>query len=138
MFHFYPWDSRLLLVMALVHKGRKRRKVQKRTPQPCSFQHFFLPLMIMKKIIWKWKYGPVYNFFFSCMFLNPNIFFSNLNSNCSNLSDMTNLQEQVKKTLCYKKLLWPFTVWINCSSDLKKFANSQPSAPRISKVFLDH
>ena len=34
---------------------------------------------------------------FSCMFLNPNIFFSNLNSNCSNLLDMTNLQGQVKK-----------------------------------------
>ena len=34
---------------------------------------------------------------FSCMFLNPNIF-SNLNSNCSNLLDLRNLQEQVKKT----------------------------------------
>ena len=28
----------------------------------------------------------------------------------------------------YQKLFWPFTVWINCSSDLKKFANSRPSA----------
>ena len=65
---------------------------------------------------------------FSCMFLNPNIFFSNLNSNCSNLSDMRNLQEQVKKAFCYQKLFWPFTVWINCSSDLKIFANSRPSA----------
>ena len=25
---------------------------------------------------------------------------------------------------CYQKLFWHFTVWINCSSDLKKFANS--------------
>ena len=33
---------------------------------------------------------------FSCMFLNPN-FFSNLNSNCSNLLDMKNFQKQVKK-----------------------------------------
>ena len=41
---------------------------------------------------------------------------------------MRNLQEQVKKAFCYQKLFWPFTVWINCSSDLKKFANSQPSA----------
>ena len=41
---------------------------------------------------------------------------------------MRNLQEQVKKTFCYQKLFWPFTVWINCSSDLKNFANSQPSA----------
>ena len=55
-------------------------------------------------------------------------FFSNLNSNCSNLLDMRNLQEQVKKAFCYQKLSWPFTVWINCSSDLKKFANSRPSA----------
>ena len=36
-------------------------------------------------------------------FLNPNIF-SNLNSNCSNLLDMRNLQEQVKKAFCYQKL----------------------------------
>ena len=32
------------------------------------------------------------------------IFFSNLNSNCSNLSDLRNLQEQVKKAFCYQKL----------------------------------
>ena len=51
-----------------------------------------------------------------------------MNSNCSNLLDMRNLQEQVKKAFCYQKLFWPFTVWINCSSDLKKFANSRPSA----------
>ena len=41
---------------------------------------------------------------------------------------MRNLQEQVKKAFCYQKLFWPFTVWINCSSDLKIFANSRPSA----------
>jgi hypothetical protein len=64
---------------------------------------------------------------FSCMFLNPNII-SNLDSNCSNLLDMRNLQEQVKKAFCYQKLFWPFTVWINCSSDLKNFANYGPSA----------
>ena len=40
---------------------------------------------------------------FSCMFLNPNIF-SNLNSNCSNLYDVRNLQEQVKKAFCCQKL----------------------------------
>ena len=48
---------------------------------------------------------------FSCMFLNPNIF-SSLNSNCSNLLDVRNLQEQVKKAFCYQKLFRPFTVWI--------------------------
>ena len=53
------------------------------------------------------------------------IIFSNLNYNCSNLLDMRNLQEQVKKAFCYQKLFWPFTVWINCSSDLKNFANSR-------------
>ena len=50
--------------------------------------------------------------------------FSNLNSNCSNL---TYLQE-VKKTFCYQKLFWSFTVRTNCSSDLENFANSHPSA----------
>ena len=29
---------------------------------------------------------------FSCRFLNPNHFFSNLNYNCSNVSDLRNLQ----------------------------------------------
>ena len=41
---------------------------------------------------------------------------------------MRNLQEQVKKAFCYQKLFWPCTVWINCSSDLKYFENSRPSA----------
>ena len=39
--------------------------------------------------------------------------------------DLRNLQEQVKKPFCYQKLFWPFTV---CSSDLKIFVNSGPSA----------
>ena len=58
------------------------------------------------------------------MLLNPNNF-SNLNLNCYNLLDMRNLHEQVKKAFCYQKLFWPFTVWINCSSDLKTFSNSR-------------
>ena len=40
------------------------------------------------------------NFF--CMFLNPNNFFQ-FETNCSNLLDMRNLQEQVKKAFCYQK-----------------------------------
>jgi hypothetical protein len=44
-----------------------------------------------------------------------------------NSLDMRNLQEQVKKAFCYQKLIWPFTVWINCSSDIKNFANSRSS-----------
>jgi hypothetical protein len=51
--------------------------------------------------------------------------FSNLNSNCSKLFDMKNLQEQVKKAFCYQKLFWPFTVWTNFSSDFKIFAKIQ-------------
>ena len=40
---------------------------------------------------------------------------------------MRSLQEQVKKALCHQKLFWPFTVWTNCSSDLKHFANFSQS-----------
>jgi hypothetical protein len=66
--------------------------------------------------------------FFCYFFYKSQYFFSNLNSNCSNLLDLRNLQEQVKKSYCYQKLFWPFTVWINFSSNLKNFANSRPSA----------
>ena len=37
-------------------------------------------------------------------------------------------RDKLKKAFCYQKLSWPFTVWINCSSNIKIFANSQPSA----------
>ena len=47
---------------------------------------------------------------------------------------MRNLQEQVKKAFCCQKLFWPFTVWINCSSDLKIFANYQPSASNFKSL----
>ena len=36
----------------------------------------------------------------------------------------------------YQKLFWPFTVWINCSSDLKNFANSWHSASNFKSYFL--
>ena len=67
-------------------------------------------------------------------FLMP-IIFSNLNSNCSNLSDMRNLQEQVKKAFCYQKLFWPFTAWIHCSSDLKNFAKFLTLSLEFQKFF---
>ena len=57
-----------------------------------------------------------------------------MNSNCSDLLDMRNLQEQVKKVVCYHKLFWSFTVWINCSSD-PKILQILGLQPRISKVF---
>ena len=52
---------------------------------------------------------------FSCRFLNPNIFF----------------QEKVKKAFWNQKFFRPLTVGINCSSDLKIFANSWPSASNL-------
>ena len=70
-----------------------------------------------------WKYRNKSFSNFSCMFLNPCLF-SNLNYICSNLLDMRNRQERIKKTLCYQKLFWPFTMRIN----LKNVANSRPSA----------
>ena len=30
----------------------------------------------------------------------------------------------------FQKKFWPFTVWINCSSDLKRFENFQPSVSK--------
>ena len=51
-----------------------------------------------------------------------------MNSNCSNLLDLRNIQEQVKKRILLPKIVLTFTVWINCSSDLKNFENSRPSA----------
>ena len=39
-----------------------------------------------------------------------------------------------KHSMYYPKLFWPFTVPINCSSDLKKFAISQPSASNFKSL----
>ena len=71
---------------------------------------------------------------FSSMFLNHSNF-SNLNYNWSNLVDMRNLQEQVKKPSVTKIFVSPFTAWINCSSDLKNFANSWPSSANFKSFF---
>ena len=53
-----------------------------------------------------------------------------MNSNCSKLLGMRNLQEQVKKAFCYQKLFWPFTVGTICY--LKFFVNSRPSASNFN------
>ena len=84
---------------------------------------------VLIKYFWKtnpasWK-QTFSNFF--CMFLNPQKI-SNLNSNCSNLLDLRNLQEQFKNAFCYQNFFWPFTDRTNCLSDLKIFVNSQHSA----------
>ena len=72
----------------------------------------------------------VYFLIFPACFSIPIIFY-NLNFNCFNLSSLRNLQEQVKTAFCYKKLFWPFTVWINCSQNVCKF-----SAFEFQKFFL--
>ena len=76
---------------------------------------------------------PLYHFlylfhfpYFSCRFLNP-IKFSNLNSN---VLDLRNLQEQVKKKFSVPKNLLSFH--LSFSSALKTFANSRSSASSFS------
>ena len=49
------------------------------------------------------------------MFLSPNNFFQ-LELHIIVL--IRNLQEQVKKTFCYQKLFWTFTVWINWEKNI--------------------
>ena len=88
--------------------------------------------VLRKKIFCKESMVKIFFLTFPTCFWIPIIF-----SNCSNLLDLRNLQEQVKKAFCYQKLFWPFTVWINCSSDLKNFENSRLSASNF-KSFLDH
>ena len=84
-----------------------------------------------------WIFYCMYSFYFltfpACFSIQ--IIFSNFDFNCSNLSSLRNLQEQVKKAFCYQELFWPFTVWINCFSDLKNFANSRPSASNFKSFF---
>ena len=66
---------------------------------------------------------------FSCMYLlvNCNIFFSNLNLIVLIYHIWETSRNKLKIAFCYQKLFWLFTVWINSSSDLKKFSNSRPS-----------
>ena len=75
---------------------------------------------------------------FSSMFLSKSkIIFSNLTFNCSNLLDMTNLQERVKKAFCYQQLFWRFTAlfeWI--VQVISKILQILGLQPRISKVFF--
>ena len=102
----------------------------------CGWVHFFMLSMVFGLGLFYLLISCLNIVFsnFSCMFLNPDIFF-NLNYNCSNLLDLRNLWEQVKKAVCYQKLFCPFTVWINCFSDLKNFANSWPSASNFKRIF---
>ena len=68
------------------------------------------------------------------MFLNPNTFFSNFNYNFSNLLDLRNLQEQVKKHSvsihCSDLSLFEMIVLV-----ISKFLQILGLQPRISKLF---
>ena len=70
---------------------------------------------------------------FHACFLIPTIY-SKMNSNFSNLSNVRNLQEQVKKAFYYQKLFWPFTVRKNCSSDFKNFLDHSKKKKNLTVV----
>ena len=95
----------------------------------CSYKMKFISLKMFELVILQLlssnnSYFPIFPACFSSQ-----IFFFNLNYNCSNLLGMRNLQKQVEKSFYCQKLFKPFTVWINCSSsDLKQFSNPRPSA----------
>ena len=82
-----------------------------------------IPNIIMSEEKPKMKKNLFYNLtnfkfcfltFLVCFWI-PNIFFP------------IRIQEQVTKAFCFKSFFWPFTVLINCSSDLKKCSNSRTS-----------
>ena len=77
--------------------------------------------------LWQSKQRKYNLFTFPAHYYTPKNF-SSANSNCFNLLDMRNCQEQVEKAFSYQNLFWTFTVLINCSGDLKTFGNFQPSA----------
>ena len=74
---------------------------------------------------------------FSCMFLNPK-FFSNLNSNCSNLLDMRNLQEQKLKKHSVTKNCFDLSLFEWIVLVISKVLQILGLQPQISKVSLNH
>ena len=56
-----------------------------------------------------------------------------------NVLDLRSLQKQVKKAFCFLKVAmtfyWPFTVWINCSNDQKKFWKFSDFSLKCQKFF---
>ena len=85
------------------------------------------------EILVKAKKGTFKSKKIHCLFLNPNTFiqFEFI------FVLIYQILEISKNKLKKQKLFWPFTAWINCSSDLKNFANSQISASNF-KSFFDH
>ena len=114
-FFFYIWVSSLLqgkIVCKQIRLQKNRRKWGNPTD----------------------KYANKTFLTFPTDFWIPEKFF-NFNSN---LLDMRNLKEKVKKAFCYQNLSWPSPVWMNCSNDLNFFFfQIFDLQPRISNVFLN-
>ena len=72
-----------------------------------GFLLFWQKLTIVHSFIFKHLRNCIFELFQHVS--KSQYFFSNLNYNCSNLLDLRNLQEKVKKAFCYQKLFWPFT-----------------------------
>ena len=73
---------------------------------------------------------------FSSMFLNHSNF-SNLNYNWSNLVDMRNLQEQVKKAFCYQNFCLTFHCLNKLFKRSQKFCEFLAFIRKFQKFFLD-
>ena len=72
---------------------------------------------------------------FSCRFLNNTYFFSNLNSVCSNVLNLRNLKDQIKKAFCFKH--WTDISLLEQSIIvISKCLQLLGLHPLISKVFL--
>ena len=100
-----------------------------------SFRKFdglkrYLLLIVSKDVekFWPLALNVNQNYIFPNFSCNPNYFFC-LSSNCSFVLDLRNLHEAFYLNNCIDK----FTVWRNCSSDLKLFANTRPSAFEFQK-----
>ena len=92
------WSKRLLMriLAEFFFHTKNSQKTEGKTDRQSLFPFYYFQSL---DSVWK----EIAFSKFSCMFLNPNIF-SNLNSDCSALLDIRNLQKQVKKTFCYQKL----------------------------------
>ena len=55
-------------------------------------------------VLWKGKFTTLIHFLTFPVCFSISKVFNNLNLNCSNLLDLRNLQEEVKKAFCYQKL----------------------------------